>query len=190
MSRQKRRRKTDGVFVGVKLLALDDYAGLWRKGCLQFSADINELGPGQERNRHAVGLCLVRVRNLDVIVNSITLKEAIDDLHVEALRTSLQMQVFRAHHQIGVFTHGRGILLAHAGAQVLAGHGNYAESVGFDCFLAAVDEVSLPDEVCHEGCRGIFVELHRRADLFDLAAVHDHDAIRHRERFFLIVRHV
>ena len=125
-----------------------------------------------------------------MIVDSITLKEAIDDLHVEALRASLQMQVFGAHHQIGVFTHCRGILFAHAGAQFLASHGNNAKSVGFDCFQAAFNEVSLPDEVCHERCRGIFVELHRRADLFDLAAVHDHDAIRHRERFFLIVRHV
>ncbi len=34
------------------------------------------------------------------------------------------------------------------------------------------------------------VDLERRADLLDPALVHHHDAVGHRQRFFLVVRHV
>ena len=43
------------------------------------------------------------------------------------------------------------------------------------------------DEVTDEGVLGRFEQLHRRADLHDLAQVHDHDPIGERQRLGLVV---
>ncbi len=48
--------------------------------------------------------------------------------------------------------------------------------------------VDLADEVhATKGVAGCSVDLHRRADLLDHAVVHHHDAVGHRQRFFLVV---
>ena len=46
-----------------------------------------------------------------------------------------------------------------------------------------------PDEVGDERRRRVAVDLQRRADLLDHALVHHDDAVGHRERLFLVVRH-
>lgn len=43
------------------------------------------------------------------------------------------------------------------------------------------------DEIRHEGVHRLEIDFHRRADLDDLAAFHDRDAVRHGERLFLIM---
>ncbi len=48
--------------------------------------------------------------------------------------------------------------------------------------------VDLAHEVGHEGRGWLLVDFHRRADLLDHAVVHHHDAVGHRQRFFLVVR--
>ena len=50
--------------------------------------------------------------------------------------------------------------------------------------------VGRTDEVSDIGVDGRAVEFFGRAQLRDAAAVHDRDAVRHGERFFLIVRNV
>ena len=54
----------------------------------------------------------------------------------------------------------------------------------------AGEEVDLSDELGDEAGVRLAIHLGRRTDLLDAPAVHQHDAITHRERFFLIVRHV
>ena len=54
---------------------------------------------------------------------------------------------------------------------------------------AAVEDVDVPEEVHHEGGRGMVEDLLGRADLLDLALVHDHHPIGDLERFLLIVGH-
>ena len=56
--------------------------------------------------------------------------------------------------------------------------------------LAAGPQVGLADEAGHEHGRGPVVDLGRGADLFDVAGVHDRDAVAHRQRFLLVVGHV
>ncbi len=46
------------------------------------------------------------------------------------------------------------------------------------------------DEAGHEAAGGCVVDLERRADLADDSAVHDHDPVSHRHRFYLVVRDV
>ena len=53
-----------------------------------------------------------------------------------------------------------------------------------------VEEVRLPDEVGNEDAAGLLVDLRRGALLHDRALVHQHDPIRHRQRFLLVVRDV
>ncbi len=53
-----------------------------------------------------------------------------------------------------------------------------------------VERVERADEVGDEGGRRMLVDLARRADLLDPAAVHDRDPVGHRERLVLVVRHV
>ena len=48
--------------------------------------------------------------------------------------------------------------------------------------------IDAADEVGDERRGRLTIDLHRRADLLDLAAVHHDDAVGHRQRFFLIVR--
>ena len=52
----------------------------------------------------------------------------------------------------------------------------------------AAQHVDLADEVGDERRGGPLVDVHRRADLLDHAVVHHHDAVGHRQRFFLVVR--
>ena len=54
-------------------------------------------------------------------------------------------------------------------------------------FGAAVEERHVTEEFIDEFVGGIFVNLTGRSDLFELAAVHDGDAVGHLERLFLIV---
>ena len=56
--------------------------------------------------------------------------------------------------------------------------------------LAPRPQVGLSDEAGHEHRGGAVVDLGRCADLFDVAGVHDRDAVTHRQRFLLIVGHV
>src|SRR5207248_1392399 len=53
-----------------------------------------------------------------------------------------------------------------------------------------VEDVHRADEVGDEIGGGMLVDLAWRAELLDAAAVHDGDAVRHRERLFLVVRDV
>ena len=52
-----------------------------------------------------------------------------------------------------------------------------------------VEEIHLADEVGDERRRRLRVDLVGRADLVDPALAHDDDAVGHRERFLLVVRH-
>ena len=52
----------------------------------------------------------------------------------------------------------------------------------------AVENVALADEVRNEGVLRLVVNIDRRADLLDLALVHDDDRIAHGERLLLVVR--
>ena len=51
----------------------------------------------------------------------------------------------------------------------------------------AVHDVGISDEVRHKGVLRFIINVLGGADLLHLAAVHDHDRIRHGQRFFLIV---
>ena len=53
-----------------------------------------------------------------------------------------------------------------------------------------LERVERADEVGDERRRRLLVDLARAADLLDPAAVHDRDPVGHRERLFLVVRHV
>ena len=55
---------------------------------------------------------------------------------------------------------------------------------------AQCEQIRGADETCDERTRRMFVELARRRDLLDQAAVHDGDAVAHGERLFLVVRDV
>ena len=52
-----------------------------------------------------------------------------------------------------------------------------------------VQHVDPADEVGDERAGGLLVDLARRADLLELALVHHHHAVGHRQRLFLVVRH-
>ena len=54
----------------------------------------------------------------------------------------------------------------------------------------AVEQVGDAEEAGDEGGRGPLVELGRRAELLDPAAVHDRDRVGHRHRLLLVVRDV
>ena len=51
----------------------------------------------------------------------------------------------------------------------------------------AVDDVGVADEARAVFVDRLVVDLHRCADLFDLAVAHDDDLVGHRERFFLVM---
>ncbi len=70
---------------------------------------------------------------------------------------------------------------AHAMLQVIV---TDAQAFAFD---AAVEEVHRPEEAIHERCRRVAIDLFRRADLLDVSVVHQHHAVGHLERFFLVV---
>ncbi len=54
----------------------------------------------------------------------------------------------------------------------------------------ALEQVRRADEPRDEGRRRVLVHLRRRADLLDPPLVEDGDAVAHRQRLFLVVRHV
>ena len=54
----------------------------------------------------------------------------------------------------------------------------------------AVEQVAVADEVRNERVLRLVVDILRLADLLDLAFLHDHDLVRHGQRFFLVVRDV
>ncbi len=56
--------------------------------------------------------------------------------------------------------------------------------------MAAADEIGRADEIRDEGVARKIVDVARRADLLDQPVAHHHDAVRHRQRLFEIVRHV
>ena len=51
------------------------------------------------------------------------------------------------------------------------------------------DQVAAPDEVGHEVVAREAVDVVRIADLLDATALHDHDAVRHRQRLLLVMGH-
>ena len=53
-----------------------------------------------------------------------------------------------------------------------------------------LDDVRDPDEPCDELALGVLVDLRRRPQLLDAAAVEDGDPVAHRQCLFLVVRHV
>src|SRR5438045_5717081 len=56
-----------------------------------------------------------------------------------------------------------------------------------DC---AGKQTRFADEVCNEPRSWVLVEIGRRAELLDAAIIEYRDPVAHRQRFFLIVRHV
>ena len=54
---------------------------------------------------------------------------------------------------------------------------------------SASRNVMVPTKSATKAVVGLAVDLRRRPDLLDHALVHHHDAVGHRERFFLVVRH-
>ena len=54
-------------------------------------------------------------------------------------------------------------------------------------FRHRAEHVDLADEIGDERRRRLSIDLLRRADLLDHSLIHDHDAVRHRQRLFLIV---
>jgi hypothetical protein len=54
----------------------------------------------------------------------------------------------------------------------------------------AADDVVVAHEPCHELGRRLGGDRQRVGDLLNPRLVHHHDAVGHRERFFLVVRHV
>src|SRR5690606_21309079 len=66
---------------------------------------------------------------------------------------------------------------------------------GAEIFLARlaycrVEEIDLADELRDEAGLGIQIEIARRRLLHDPAAIHDGDAVRHGERFELVMRDI
>ena len=97
---------------------------------------------------------------------------------VEPVVARVEAQVVRTHEQlrraIGQrFRQGPGPRLA----------------VGPEAALvdATAQAVRTPDEIEHEGCGRLCVDLVRRADLFDASAVHHDDAVGQFQRFVLVV---
>ena len=96
---------------------------------------------------------------------------------------------FRAHHQRRVTARlDRGV--TGAGLQRRSENVDFDEIAVGAARLPAGPQVGLPDEVGDEHRRGTVVDLGRRADLVDVAGVHDRDAVAHRQRFLLVVGHV
>jgi len=54
----------------------------------------------------------------------------------------------------------------------------------------AGDDIAFPDEARRKGVHRLVIDILRRADLLDHAAVHDDDGIAHRERLLLIMRNI
>ena len=54
----------------------------------------------------------------------------------------------------------------------------------------AFQDVALADEVRHEAVDWFVVDVFRSADLLDFAFVHNHDSVRKRKGFFLVVGHI
>ena len=53
----------------------------------------------------------------------------------------------------------------------------------------AFEEIGLADEIGDEAFGRAVIDFARASDLQDLALGHDRDAVRHGERFFLVMRH-
>ena len=51
-------------------------------------------------------------------------------------------------------------------------------------------DVGFADEVRDKGIGRLVVDIHRRADLLNFAAAHDHDGIAHGQRFLLVMGHI
>jgi hypothetical protein len=62
--------------------------------------------------------------------------------------------------------------------------------IAFDAFDYAIQRIVFPDEACDECSRRLLVEPVRRADLNDGSFVEHGYAIRHRQRFALVVRDI
>ena len=73
----------------------------------------------------------------------------------------------------------------HAGGQLGALHPHVIRLV---LDHAAIEQIHRADEVGDEARGRKFIDLPRRADLYDLAMVHDADAGGERHRLFLVVR--
>ena len=54
----------------------------------------------------------------------------------------------------------------------------------------AVEDIRLADEIRDERVLRLVINILRRTDLLDPALIHDHDGVRHGQRFLLIVGHI
>ena len=61
-------------------LLLDEHARERREGRFDFSAHVDQFRSGEEGNRHAEGLRLVRAGNFGVIVDAVAFEEAVDQI--------------------------------------------------------------------------------------------------------------
>ena len=97
-----------------------------------------------------------------------------------AVAVQLDVELVRPH-----VDHRRAFVLA---GEVMAVERHFAEH-RLAALHAAVEHVHLAEELHHELRRRLVEHFFRRADLFDPAVVHHHDAVGHFECFFLVVRH-
>ena len=90
-----------------------------------------------------------------------------------------QIHVFRTDYNIDGLVCAKalihaGKLLSEDGNKLIADHD-------------AVDDVGVSDEVCNESILRLIVDLFRRADLLNVALVHNNDGIGHGQSFFLVM---
>ena len=117
---------------------------------------------------------------LDVHLKVHTLEDDIvHHAHKLTFHRGYHLDILRAHHHLHALLPGKAAV--HAG-EIHAGEGHQKVPVHH-----AVHNVGIADKVCHKGVFRLVVDILRGADLLHLAAVHDHDGIRHGKRFFLIV---
>src|SRR5262249_15233567 len=98
---------------------------------------------------------------------------------VEPRRDDAEPYLFRAHRQA---------IAAIAGS----GEGDLEPALAAEPARrldAALEEVAAPDEICDEAVPRVIIEFALRPDLLDAAFIHDDEAVRHRERLLLVVRH-
>src|SRR5258706_5186335 len=66
--------------------------------------------------------------------------------------------------------------------------GHIAE-IHFSFFDPATEQIHVAKKIAHKSVSRMMIDVVRRADLLDLALVHQHDAVGNLERLFLIMSH-
>src|SRR5690606_21330874 len=95
-------------------------------------------------------------------------------------------EFLRADHDRHGVTDGKRPRRNHRG-RLSCGQGNRSRRPGTGADFAG-KHVRLAKEIRHEGCRRRVVYLFRCADLLNGTGIHDHYAVRHGQRLFLVVR--